>query len=131
MLEPGEDAAFLFEAAAQRGAIHRAADELDGHLLLVDVVGAAREVDRAHASVADLADQAIRAHLIGRTADEHGGGGNGARNAIALAGVLQQAFHLLTDCRRAAMPEAPHARCLRAPAPHGTALPPAPNRERS
>jgi hypothetical protein len=54
MIEGGQDLAFGAEPGREVGAVRAVAKNLEGDLLLVDVVGPHREVDGAHAPFAEL-----------------------------------------------------------------------------
>jgi hypothetical protein len=58
MLQPRQDLALAAEVPDDLRAV-QAADHLDGHALLVLVVGAGGEVHRAHPTVAERAQQAV------------------------------------------------------------------------
>jgi hypothetical protein len=61
VVERGENLPLLPEAPEDEVCVHPALDELDGDALLELVVGANREVDRAHAAAPKLPHDAIRA----------------------------------------------------------------------
>ncbi len=76
VLEGSEDLPFSAEALEEEVGIHAGADEFDRDLGVVFVVGAAGEVDRAHATTADFAEEFVGpgAALGGRGLDGEGGG---------------------------------------------------------
>ena len=61
MLQACENLPFVAEPADDRLGVHAAAQDLHRDALLILVVAAHRQVDRAHAAAAELAHQAIRA----------------------------------------------------------------------
>ena len=64
MLERGRDLPLAPEALQRELARHAGPDELDGDLLLELVVGAAGEVDHAHAALPELGEELVGADAI-------------------------------------------------------------------
>ena len=61
VVQGGEYLALISEAAQHLLRVHATLDELDGDALFIGVVGAARQVDRAHAATSELADDPVGA----------------------------------------------------------------------
>ena len=61
MLEAGENLPLVAEAADDAVGVHAALEHLDRHALLERIIVADAEIHGAHAAMADLANQAIRA----------------------------------------------------------------------
>jgi hypothetical protein len=64
VIERGQDLPLVPEAADDRLGVHAAADRLDRRLSLEGIVGAPRQVDRAHSPASDRSFDQIRAEAL-------------------------------------------------------------------